>query len=143
MAAVGDGAMEGDDIAMVDIGDPAIGADIFQNMSDHDAVVMLGLLGFARQVLPSIALGELGQGGRFPPFPPVTGRILASVDPLPDFLCLGACRRDRPDRPRADAVAVLGPVEPVRQQEGASPARMCLGRREYPQGEAGDLAIPD
>ena len=70
MAALGNGPMHGDDIAMMGIRDPAIGADVAQDMADHYAVVVLRLLGLARQVLGFVALGQLGHGRRLAPLAP-------------------------------------------------------------------------
>ena len=85
MAAVGDGAMELDDIAVVNIRDlasapmwrrmcPSITPSSCRDCSD-----------FARQMLALVALGQVQHGGRLAPLAPVAGRIFATVDPLPDI----------------------------------------------------------
>ena len=135
--------MEGDDVAEMDLGDPAVGSDMFQNVSEHHAVVVPGLGGFARQVLPSIAFGQIRHGWGLTPLAPVAGRVFTPVDSLPDLLGLGTGGYNAPIWPGADAIPTLGAIDPVGQQERSYASRTGLARRKYPQRKAGQFGIPD
>ena len=114
-----------------------------QDVPDHHAVVVSRLLGLARQVLRLVALGQLRHGRCFTPLAPLAGGVLTAVDPLPDLLGLGPRCHDRPVGPGADAEPALGAVVPIREQESPRAVRVRPARREQPDGEAGQLGIPD
>ena len=95
MAAVSDTAMELDDIAVVNIGHPAISAEMPEDVPGHHAVIVLRLLGLSGQMLGLIAPGQVEQGRRLALFTPLAGGILTAVDPLPDLPCLCASGQGR------------------------------------------------
>jgi hypothetical protein len=135
--------MQGNNVAVMDIYDFAIGSDVSQDMADHYSIIMLRSLRRVRQVLGLVTLGQVSHGRRETPLPPLVGRILAAIDPLPNFPCFGTSSRDRPIRPRADPKSMLRAVAPIGQQEGSGAIRGSFAWREHPQREASQVRIPN
>jgi hypothetical protein len=81
MATVGDGAVQGNDVAVVNVDDFGVGTDVAQDVPEHDAIVMLRLGGFAWEVLALVTRGQLGHGRRLAPRTPIASWIFTAVDP--------------------------------------------------------------
>jgi hypothetical protein len=60
MTGRGDAPVQRDNIAVVNIGDFAISTEVPQDVPNHHAIVVLRLLGLAREVLHFIALSKAG-----------------------------------------------------------------------------------
>ena len=116
VASCGDGPVQRDDVAVMDIRDPAIwrrcAAGCARSSRRRRAATAGICAAGARLCSARPGLAMVGASRR-------SRRWLAGSSPrstaLADVLGLGPCRRDRPIRPGADAEAALAAVDPVGQ----------------------------
>src|SRR5690606_247088 len=88
-------------------------------------------------VLATVALDRLCDGGLAPRLALELDHVLAAVDPTPEPLRLLARRHQRPGRSLADGLAPLASLEGVVEDEGLA------ARLRHAQGEpAGRVPVP-